>query len=68
MGLLNPGTMRPDGTLQSDGRRMHLVVHHTVRHRGDPDLFWDSSLWEPICPDHHDSEAQAEEKALMGRR
>jgi hypothetical protein len=67
-GLLNPGTMRPDGTLQTDPKRMHLVVHHTVRHRGDPVLFWDADLWEPICPDHHDSDAQAEERAAFPRR
>ncbi len=62
-GILNAGHLRSDGSLQTDPRRMHLVVHHAVRHRGDPVLFWDRSKWEPICPDHHDSEAQAEEKA-----
>lgn len=63
-GILNAGHLRKDGSPQSDPRRMHLVVHHTERHHGDPDVFWDRSKWEPLCPDHHDSDAQAEERAV----
>ncbi|MBT9370287.1 hypothetical protein [Rhizobium sp. CSW-27] len=62
-GLLNAGQLRKDGTPQTDPRRMHLVVHHTVRHRGNPEIFWDRSKWEALCPDHHDIDAQAEERA-----
>jgi 5-methylcytosine-specific restriction protein A len=34
------------------------VVNHKVAHRGDQDLFWDVSNWEPLCKRHHDSDAQ----------
>lgn len=65
-GLLNPGIYCSDGSVQTNTRRIHLVVHHTERHYGHPELFWDSSKWEPICPDHHDGDAQSEERS--GRR
>ena len=47
-----------------DGRATPAtIVHHTVQHHGDPAIFWDQSLWEPICQPHHDGEAQREEAA-----
>lgn len=66
-GLVNPGVFRKDGTPETNARRLHLVVNHKKRHRGDPDLFWDWSNWEPLCPDHHDIDVQAEEKAEANR-
>jgi 5-methylcytosine-specific restriction endonuclease McrA len=51
------------GELQSNPRRMHLVVDHKKRHHGNPILFWDRSNWQPLCPDHHDIVKQAEEKS-----
>jgi len=34
------------------------VVNHKTAHRGDQQLFWDQSNWEPLCKRHHDSDAQ----------
>ncbi len=62
-GILNAGHLRMDGSLQTNRRRMHLVVDHIKRHRGSPILFWDRTNWQPLCPDHHDIEKQAEERA-----
>lgn len=60
-GLLNPGTMRMDGSLEANRRRIGLVVDHITPHRGDKRLFWDSSNWQPLCHDHHDITKQQEE-------
>ena len=29
------------------------TVDHIKPHRGDIDLFWDSSNWQPLCFKHH---------------
>jgi 5-methylcytosine-specific restriction protein A len=60
-GLLNAGNLRADGSLQTNARRMHLVVDHVKPHKGDQKLFWDRSNWQPLCPDHHDITKQQEE-------
>lgn len=31
------------------------VVDHRVAHKGDQQLFWDESNWQPSCKPHHDS-------------
>ena len=28
-------------------------VDHIKAHRGDPDLFWDETNWQPLCHKHH---------------
>lgn len=30
------------------------VVDHIKPHRGNPQLFWDTSNWRPLCKHHHD--------------
>jgi len=60
-GLLNPGTMRMDGSVEANHRRIGLVVDHIIPHRGDKRLFWDRSNWQPLCHDHHDIEKQRQE-------
>lgn len=60
-GLLNPGTLRMDGTLETNPRRIGLVVDHIVKHNGNPVLFWDRSNWQPLCHDDHDITKQREE-------
>ena len=30
------------------------VVDHILPHRGDEDLFWDESNWQPLCKRCHD--------------
>ena len=29
------------------------IVDHIVPHRGDMNLFWDQSNWQPMCDHHH---------------
>jgi 5-methylcytosine-specific restriction endonuclease McrA len=60
-GLVNAGTLRVDGTPETNPRRIDLVVNHKVPHRGDQRLFWDRSNWERLCHDDHDITAQREE-------
>lgn len=60
-GLLNPGTMRIDGKIEPNPRRIGLVVDHIIPHRGDQRLFWDTSNWQPLCHDDHDIVKQREE-------
>lgn len=38
------------------------VVHHSVPHRGDRELFWNRSLWRPACQPCHDGPLQSEER------
>jgi 5-methylcytosine-specific restriction protein A len=38
------------------------VVDHVVPHRGNPQLFWDRSNWQPLCKRHHDREKQRQER------
>jgi 5-methylcytosine-specific restriction protein A len=37
------------------------VVDHVVPHRGDHDLFWDSSNWQPLCVAHHTEKTNTED-------
>ncbi len=44
---------------ERDGRvTLATVVDHSIPHRGDMKLFWDTSKWQSLCKQHHDSEAQ----------
>lgn len=38
------------------------VVDHIVPHKGDPELFWDETNWQPLCKRHHDSTKQRAER------
>lgn len=38
------------------------VVDHIVPHRGDQQLFWDSSNWQSLCATCHNSRKQSEEQ------
>ena len=38
------------------------VVDHITPHRGDAELFWDESNWQPLCQPCHDSVKQRQEK------
>jgi 5-methylcytosine-specific restriction protein A len=67
VGILNAGHLTKDGQPQTNPRRMYLVVHHSQRHYGDPAVFWDRSKWQAVCPDHHDSDIQAEQSAEAKR-
>jgi len=39
------------------------VVDHVIPHKGDKRLFWDRTLWQPLCAHHHNSSKQREERA-----
>lgn len=34
------------------------IVDHVDPHHGDPDKFWDTSMWQSCCKWHHDSVKQ----------
>lgn len=44
-------------------RARATVVDHIVPHRGDEELFWEQSNWQPLCKPCHDGE-----KAVMEAR
>ena len=37
------------------------VVDHIVPHRGDKELFWDRSNWQPLCKQCHDIKTATED-------
>lgn len=43
------------------GLPMASVVDHSVPHRGDMAIFWDSSKWQSLCATHHSRDKQREE-------
>lgn len=43
------------------GRRADLV-DHKIPHRGDRDLFWDKSNWQPLCTSCHSGAKQRQER------
>ena len=43
------------------GLPMATVVDHSVPHRGDMVIFWDSSKWQSLCTRHHSRDKQREE-------
>ena len=44
-------------------RARATVVDHIVPHRGDEELFWEQSNWQPLCKPCHDGD-----KAVMEAR
>ncbi len=38
------------------------VVDHIVPHRGDKELFWDVSNWQPLCKPCHDRKTMTEDR------
>ena len=38
------------------------VVDHIKPHRGDPDLFWNVSNWQPLCEHHHNVKTMTEDR------
>ena len=37
------------------------VVDHIIPHRGDPELFWNTSNWQPLCKRCHDKKTGRED-------
>lgn len=46
---------------QKDTLTRATVVDHIIPHRGDKNLFWDSSNWQPLCSRCHDTTKKREE-------
>ncbi|WP_180573084.1 HNH endonuclease signature motif containing protein [Agrobacterium vitis] len=40
------------------------VVDHIIPHRGDKNLFWSRTNWQPLCAPCHNSIKQRQERAL----
>ena len=40
------------------------VVDHIIPHRGDQELFWDRSNWQPLCKKCHDRKTMTEDKEV----
>ena len=40
------------------------VVDHSVPHRGNMTIFWDSTKWQALCKPCHDSHAQKRDRAI----
>jgi 5-methylcytosine-specific restriction protein A len=47
--------------LQAGARTVAVVADHTVRHDGNPELFWDPQNLTSLCKQHHDSSKQRAE-------
>lgn len=41
--------------------RAATVVDHIIPHRGDQELFWDRTNWQPLCAEHHNRTKQRQE-------
>lgn len=40
------------------------VVDHITPHRGDGELFWDTTNWQPLCLACHNSKSNHERRSL----
>ena len=38
------------------------VVDHIIPHRGDQQLFWNESNWQPLCKSCHDTKTMTEDR------
>jgi len=48
-------------TCQEQGRlTVAFAVDHRVPHRGNVELFWDESNWDPMCESHHNRKSRSE--------
>lgn len=51
------------GKCRVEGRlRKATVVDHIIPHRGDQQLFWDESNWQPLCKSCHDHKTMTEDR------
>ncbi|MEY8205403.1 MAG: HNH endonuclease signature motif containing protein [Bermanella sp.] len=42
------------------------VVDHIIPHRGDKQLFWDKTNWQPLCKRCHDHKTATEDGGFTG--
>ena len=38
------------------------MVDHIIPHKGDKQLFWDESNWQPMCETHHNIKTATEDR------
>ena len=50
------------GCLAMSKTEAATIVDHVDPHHGDPDKFWDTSMWQACCKWHHDSVKQRLER------
>lgn len=43
------------------------IVDHVIAHRGDQDLFWDTSNWQALCKRCHDTKTATEDGGFGNR-
>ena len=43
------------------------VVDHVKPHKGNQELFWDESNWQPLCKPHHDRKTATEDSTFARR-
>lgn len=49
-------------TCESEGRlTAATVVDHIEPHRGDMEVFWKQSNWQPLCAPHHNAKTATED-------
>lgn len=54
---------------QQEGRvTAATVVDHSVPHRGDMTIFWDTGLWRSSCPPCHSAKTAREEGGIGAAR
>jgi len=44
------------------------VVDHIIPHKGNQELFWDESNWQPLCKFHHDQKTAGHDRNLNQSR
>ena len=42
------------------------ICDHIEPHHGDPQKFWNTDNWQPLCRPHHDGTKQRQEKRMTG--
>jgi 5-methylcytosine-specific restriction protein A len=48
---------------EEEGRTtLAFAVDHRIPHRGNLELFWDESNWDPMCESHHNAKARRERR------
>ena len=56
------------GEQQQNPNKRHLVVDHIIPHKGNLTLFYDAENLQTLCPDHHYSEKQEQERRGFSTR
>ncbi|MFZ6801939.1 HNH endonuclease [Undibacterium sp. Di24W] len=46
---------------KADRVELATIVDHVIPHKGDQDLFWDTSNWQSLCKKHHDQKTARED-------